>query len=444
MKFAFRASATTLSCVFLLSACGGGGGGDSSNGGESNSNTIFSSLQDIAEPVAPAVANSPQAAALADCAFNPARAQSCTLGQLPFIGTATATVTVDAVMTRVATSRPWMAQRLRELLQTLPPELLQMMKPVTAIVVGSKVRPAFYWSATGALYIDPQYLWTTPEELAEVNKTPDYRTDFGQALQFIAPSRYVKDNDYAFDSYSLDETHPRSIDDIKLQFASLILHELAHAGDFAPPRLLSSLPTDKPLLDVLNQVASQRISTRLYLTNPLRSTVLKDLGETLFRTGQTTAQQQALTAADIAREFSADRATDDYSYASQYEDAAMLTEEALMRLYYGVSRDIAVIAKPTVPNPTQADYIVTWGMRGRIGQEGVKQAAAQVVGELLPDNAKLVSAILELPAPTPMRAGASWWDNLVLDPLPATATATERRQSLAAQRPMAADLRKPY
>lgn len=439
MKFAIRASATTFSFLFLLSACGGGGGG---SGGETNGNTIFSSLKDIAEPVAPAVANGPQAAVLADCAFNPARAQSCTLGQLPFIGTATATVTVDAVMARVVTSRPWMAQRLRELLQTLPPELLQMMKPVTAIVVGSKVRPAFYWSATGALYIDPQYLWTTPEELAEVDKTPDYRTDFGQALQFATLWRYVKDDQRAYHAYSLHETDPRSIDDIKIQFAHLILHELTHAGDFAPPRLLSSFSTDKPLLEVLNQVAAQRISSRLYLTNPLRSTVLKGLGETLFRTGQTTAQQQALTATDVAREFSADRASDDYAYSSQYEDAAMLAEEALMRVYYGVSRDIAVTPKPTVQNPTGADYIVTWGVRGRIGQEGVKQAAAQVVGELLPD-ANVVPAILGLPAPTPMRVGASWWDNLVLGSQPATAT-TERPQSLDAAQPVAGDLLKPY
>lgn len=440
MKFAFRTSATTLSVLFLLSACGGGGGDSSS--GESSGNTIFSSLQDIAEPVAPAVADGPQAAALADCTFNTARAQSCTLGQLPFIGTTTATVTVDAVMARVVTSRPWMAQRLRELLQTLPPELLQMMKPVTAIVVGSKVRPSFYWSATGALYIDPQYLWTTPEELADVDKTPDYRTDFGQALQFATLWRYVKDDQRAYQAYSLDETNPRSIDDIRIQFAHLILHELAHAGDFAPPRLLSGFPTDKPLLEVLNQVAAQRISSQLYLTNPLRSTVLKGLGETLFRTGQTTAQQQALTAADVAREFAADRASDDYAYASQYEDAAMLAEEALMRVYYGVSRDLAVSPKPTVQNPTGDDYIVTWGTRGRIGQEGVKQAAAQVVSELLP-NSNVVPAILGLPAPTPMRVGASWWDNLVLGSQPATA-ATERPQRLGTAQPVAGDLLKPY
>jgi hypothetical protein len=427
----------------LLAACGGGGGGGGSSSTGTTGSTIFSSLQDITEPVAPAVANGPRAAALADCVLNAARAQSCTLGQLPFIGASTSTVTVDDVMARVVTSRPWMAQRLRELLQTLPPDLLQMMKPVTAIAVGGKVRPSFYWSATGALYIDPQYLWTTPEELADVDKTPDYRTDFGKDLQFATLWRYVKNNDRAYPSYSFYETQPRSIDDIKVHFASLIVHELAHAGDFAPPRLLANLPTDKPLLDVLNQVADQRISTQLYRTNPLRSTTLKALGTVLFQGGSPTAQQQALTAADVGVEFAADRASDDYAYASQYEDAAMLAEEALMRVYYGVSRDIAITPKPTVQNPMGADYIVTWGMRGRIGQEGVKQAAAQVVAELMP-NINLAPVILSLPAPTPMRVGASWTDNQMLDPLPATAATAERRQSLDTARPVVGDLLKPY
>jgi hypothetical protein len=443
MKSAFRLAATTLSFSLLLAACGGGGGGTSSTSNGDSGGTLFSDLKDLSEPVTPAVANGPQAAALADCVFNAARAQSCTLAQLPFIGASTSTVTVDDVMARVVTSRPWMAQRLRELLQTLPPDLLQMMKPVTAIVVGGKVRPSFYWLATGALYIDPQYLWTTPEELADVDKTPDYRTDFGQTLQFTTLWRYVKNNDYAYNGYSLNETDPRSIDDIKVHFAALIVHELAHAGDFAPPRLLANLPTDKPLLDALNQVADQRISTQLYRTNPLRSTTLKELGAVLFRGDRPTAQQQALTATDVSLEFSADRASDDYAYASQYEDAAMLAEEALMRVYYGVSRDIAVTPKPTRQDATGADYIVTWGTRGRIGQEGVKQAAAQVVAELMP-NINLAPAILGLPAPTPMRAGVSWTDNLVLDPLPATAATAERRQSLDTARPVAGDLLKPY
>ncbi len=445
MKFAFRATSGAATLLLLLAGCGGGGGG----GGEATSNdgggTGQSALQAYIEPVTPAVAGAPYAAALADCTFTAQRTTPCTLNQLPFIGLASsAPVTVDEVMARVVTSRPWMAQRLRELLQTLPADLLQMMKPVTAIVVASKIRPSFYWGATGAMYIDPVYLWTTPEELAEIDKTPDYRSDFGDALQFASLWRYVKGNDYAYNWYPLSYNGTRTIEDIRIPFASLMVHELTHAGDFSPPRLLASLRKDIPLPDALTQIADQRISSKLYRTSPLGSEMWIGLARVMFKGETPTAQQRALTAWDVSAAFSADRATDDYSYASQHEDVAMLAEEALMRIYYGVSRDFAISPRPTVQSPTAADYVITWGTRGRIGEEAAKQAAAQVVAELLP-GISLTADILAIPAPTPLPTGTSWQDSLALGRASAMAMGSaERRKDLDAGRPVAADILKPY
>jgi hypothetical protein len=475
MNPAFRLCALTLSAALLLAACGGGGGGGSAatnaptpgstnnratttdngstttgTGGTTTPTTgssdgILADLQPYIEPVAPAVASAPYAAALADCTFTTQRTTPCTLNQLPFIGIASSgAVTVDDVMARVITSRPWMAQRLRELLQTLPPDLLRMMQPVTAIVVASKVRPSLYWAVTGALYIDPAYLWTTPAELADVDKTPDYRTDFGDALQFASLWRYVKDNDYAYRWYPLTYTGTRSIEDIKLPFASLMLHELAHAGDFAPPRMLTILTRNIPLPDALGLDANQSISSTLYRSNPLRSSTWYGLAGVLYDGNTPTLQQRALTAADVSAEFSVDRATDDYAYASQQEDVAMLAEEALMRLYFNVSRDFAITAKPALDNPTAADFRITWGTRGRIGQPLAKQAAAQVVSQLLP-GLGLEPRILALPAPVPLPAGSTWQGSLALGASAAPAAGvTERMQSLGAGRPVEADIRKPY
>ena len=449
MKFAFRTTgAAAAAFLFLLTGCGGGGGGRgeaASNEGDGGSGTGESALKAHIEPVTPAVADAPYGAVLADCTFTAQRTTSCTLNQLPFIGlVSSAPVTVEDVMARVITSRPWMAQRLRELLHTLPGDLLQMMKPVTAIVVASKIRPSFYWGMTGAMYIDPMYLWTTPEEFADVDKTPDYRTDYGNALQFSTLWRYVKDDNYAYHPYPYKPDGTRTIEDIKVLFASLMVHELTHAGDFAPPRLLASLAKDKPLPDALAQIADQRISSTLYRTSPLDSDIWTGLARVLFDGQTATLQQKALTAWDVGPAFSADRATDDYSYASPHEDVAMLAEEALLRVYYGVSRDFAISAKPTVQNPSTADYVITWGTRGRIGEDAAKQAAAQVVAELLP-NIQLTPDILAIPAPTLLPVGASWQDSLVLGRDSAMAAGSaERRQSLNAGRPVAADILKPY
>lgn len=441
MKFAFRATGGAAALLLLLAGCGGGG----ETAGNDGTGTGQSALQAYIEPVTPAVANTPYAAALADCTFTAQLTTPCTLSQLPFIGLASsAPVTVDEVMARVVTSRPWMAQRLRELLQTLPADLLQMMKPVTAIVVASKIRPSFYWGSTGAMYIDPAYLWTTPEELAEIDKTPDYRTDYGNALQFATLWRYVKGNDYAYNWYPLTYNGTRTVEDIKIPFASLMVHELTHAGDFAPPRLLASLRKDIPLPDALTQIADQRISNTLYRTNPLDSGMWLNLARVLFDGETPTVQQRALTAWDVSAAFTADRASDDYSYASQHEDVAMLAEEALMRIYYGVSRDFAITPRPTVQNPTADDYIITWGTRGRIGEDAAKQAAAQVVAELLP-GISLTPDILAIPAPESLPVGASWQDSLALGRTSAMAAGSaERRQGLSTGRPVAADILRPY
>jgi hypothetical protein len=173
-----------------LSACG-----DAPSAGDAG---LPKPLKAMVEPVQPAVPTAPYAGVLADCAFNASRQTSCLLRTLPFLGQDHGLVSVDQIMARVATSKPWMAQRLRDVLQTLPPELLQMTRSTTAILIGSKVRPSFYYSGTGAIYLDPDFLWLTPEERATIDLTPDARGAFGASLQFRSIWRYVVDNDYAY------------------------------------------------------------------------------------------------------------------------------------------------------------------------------------------------------------------------------------------------------
>lgn len=440
-----RATAATLSGALLLAGCGGGGGSDGSGSGTGPVANAAppSTLQNIAETVSPAVAGGPYSAVLADCAFNPARATACTLGQLPFIGSTAETITVDDVMRRVVTSKPWMAQRVRELLLALPNELLQMLRPVTAIVVAGKIRPSFYWGMTGAIYIDPQYLWTTPQELADVDKTGDYRTTFGDGLQFATLWRYVKDGAYAYKIYPLTYTGSRTLDDIKLNFAHLLAHEATHAGDFVPPRLLAGLPLDKPLTTVLNQISDQSISTRLYQASPLTSPLWQALAGVMFLGNAPTQTQAALKASEVWTAFSLERATDDYAYTNAHEDAAMLAEEALMRMYFGVERDFAISPQPTALNPTAADYIVTWGTRGRIGQAESKRAAALVVSELFP-TLDFSAALAAIPAPKALPPGTSWKDSLVLNAGAGTPSNLEQPQGLDSERPIAADRLRPH
>lgn len=87
----------------------------------------------------------------------------------------------------------------------------------------------------------------------------------------------------------------------------------------------------------------------------------------------------------------------------------------MMLRHFDIDRDVAVANKPTVANPTSADYIVAWGVRNRLGAPQVKARARFVTAVLLPE-AQIDAFLDGLPAPTQMTVGASWLDNLVLGP----------------------------
>ncbi|MCY4012719.1 MAG: hypothetical protein OXG82_08400 [Gammaproteobacteria bacterium] len=70
-------------------------------------------------------------------------------------------------MSRVLVSHRWMGDSLQELLERLPGDVRMLARSLTAIVIASDIRPAYYWPRTGALYLDAEYFWRTPEERAK-------------------------------------------------------------------------------------------------------------------------------------------------------------------------------------------------------------------------------------------------------------------------------------
>lgn len=394
-----RRAGLLLSSTLLLAACGGGGGGSVDAG-------LPQPLGDIAQPVTPAVADAPFAKALGDCTFNPRRDTACQLTELPFLGQEATTVSVEQIMGRVAVTHPWMATRFREMLATQPPELLQMMRSVTAVIIGSKVRPSFYFPSTGAIYLDPESLWLTQAERATIDMTPDERIGFGNELQFRAIWRYVKDNDYAYDFYPASFNGSRTIDDIRIAMGRLLVHELTHAGDFMPPASLATLSRNQTAEAAILGQQSQWISEKLKRNQPLTSSTWTSLAQVLFANRTPTNEERSYTPAQAGQLIEPDRAADAYGYFTQYEDLAMLTEELLSFCFYGVQRDFA-----TSNRPTSGDFVVGWGMRGRVGVSTVNQAARFAVAELLP-AANFNSCYANLPAPVRLRSGATWTANL--------------------------------
>lgn len=364
---------------------------------------------------------SSHAAALEDCIYNARLSRSnpnnlCTLGRLPLLGQATlgAVPTVEQVMDRVLVSNDWMGEVFERFLREQDPhgDFRRMLGSVTAIVIGGRVRPAFYWSATGAIYLDAGYLWLTPEQRDTISEAPDPRSNNGALLNFATPWRYVKDNRHAVTSYPVAQRQTRPIAELGHDLGRLLYHELTHAADFLPPRVHAGLPSS---LRVYEAVPSTTASQLLHERLPFFSSEMQGLARVLSFGDAPNATQTAYRPADITTFFSRDRVNDDYSYSVatgatfSREDAAMLVEEGLMQLRYGVMRDFGVTNK-LLPDANSADLIVDWGQRGRIGDAAIKPRLQLVLAEVMPWVA--ASAVDQLAAPRQLRAGQTWGANL--------------------------------
>ncbi|MGI2258394.1 PKD domain-containing protein [Shewanella sp. GXUN23E] len=369
--------------------------------------------------VHPFSSQSPYANALSKCIYNTqVTLAQCTVNELPLIGQQTSTPDIDTIMDRVLVSHDWMGDNFKAFLQTKDPrgDFVHLLKSVTAVVISYDIRPSFYWVATGAIYLDPNDLWLTPAQRDTINEAPDYRTGFGNDLQFLMPWRYVKNNDYASQYFSPAVRVDRTLDDIEPDLASLLYHELAHANDFFPTSIHADI-SERTLYDafVRRNQQKQLISDQLTRDYPLRSEEMRALAQVRFMGETASNTQKAYLPADVTGFFSADIASDFYAYSTPQEDAAMLFEEAMMSHRLGIQRDVAVTNAPD--DATAATVIVDWGQRGRIGESSLEDRAALVLEQMIPgiDGPTLVR---NLPPPLPMRPGVSWGANLQLDPMP--------------------------
>jgi hypothetical protein len=392
----------------------------------------------LSSRVYPYVSGSAHAAALRDCIYTPAlsNATLCTLGRLPLLGAETRgeLPTVEQVMARVLVSNDWMGQRFEAFLreQDVHGDFRRLLNATTAIVIGGRVRPAFYWSATGAIYLDADHLWQTPAERDSVSEAPDPRSDYGNDLAYAMLWRYVQGNASVGGRPPVLERASRNSAALIPALGRLLYHELTHASDFLPPRVHLLLNTG---LRVYEAVPGNTASEQLRATLPFFSQQMVDLGRVQFFGVASTALQRGYQPADIVQFFSMDRVTDEYSYSMPVgqsvprEDTAMLAEEALMQLRHGVRRDVAVV--PQFLTGASADQPVTWGQRGRVGDAAIKPRVALVLTQTMP---WLPAGFADgLPAPLQLRAGLTWGQNLdqgalamgMVKPLSATERALE-------------------
>lgn len=381
-----------------------------------NDNAYFS---DRTAKVFPYHSNSPYAEHLVACVYSNKLTSSCTLAQIPLLAqevkSSSATPSIDNIMDRVVVSHQWMGDRFKDFLSNndINDDIKNLLRATTAIVIAYDVRPSFYWAATGAIYLDAENFWLTPQERDTINDAPDYRADFGNDLQFVMPWRYVKDNNYASKSYSKSSRVSRSPADGLYRLTSLMYHELAHANDFFPSNEWYLHDSKQRVLDAAR--SSNFESDQLAIALPLASQEMRDLAQVSFKGEIANQIQKNYQPSDIALYFRPDRATDFYAYSSLREDYAMLFEELMMQNRFDVIRDVAITNQPTGDNVSASDYIVTWGQRGRIGDDKLKDRVLFSASRVLPEFDSQAAMAL-VPKPIEMLNGSNWFDNLTISP----------------------------
>ena len=370
--------------------------------------------------VFPFVANSSYADVLVDCVYSNKInfARTCAFNTLPLIAHDTTTPTVDDIMDRVIVSHYWMGERFREFLENYDPynDFKNLLRANTAIVISYDIRPSYYWVVSGAIHLDANYFWMTPDERDTINQAPDYRASFGGDLNFAMPWRYVKNNNYTTTFISENDRVTRQPSDVLYSLTSLMYHELAHANDIFPSTSWSALNPEQTILSAAQQIADNSgfKSDQLNNTLPLLGEEMYALAQVRFQGVDASKTQNAYQPNDIKTFFSSEAAPQFYNYSSIREDYAMLFDGFMMKTRFDISRDVAITNAPKIANE---NYIVNWGQRGRIGDENIKPRVLYAVSHILPEVSDIENLVNNLPSPIMMNAGESWANNLNISPV---------------------------
>lgn len=355
--------------------------------------------------------NSDYKDAIERCVYTNQINRSCDFAELPLIGMENMNPTVNDIMDRVLVSHDWMGERFEDYLtnSVVGPDMLRLLRGVTAIVISYEVRPSFYWAVTGAIYLDADNFWVTPLERDTLNEIPDYRSGFGSDLSFIMPWRYVKDNDYyPAGRFPVAERLTRTFADVEADISWLMYHELGHANDFFPPSSWSQLSVNRSPLETINLASMSPDSDALDSTFPLRSDEMHALAQVNFGGNDATNEQRNIAPENVVNYFTPDLATGFYNYYTTREDYATLFEKFMMKYRLDADSDIAIVARDNNP-----EYLVTWGQRNRFNAPALQERVLFTVNRVLPEiDARLIQ--MSLPAPQSMRDNISWFDNLNL------------------------------
>jgi hypothetical protein len=328
--------------------------------------------------------NQADIARIKECAYIVEMDQSCKIGDAPLLGMVHSEVTIEDILNRTMATKLSHIEKFKYVLTKLPKEVITMFGAVNAIIISEKINPSFYIYSSATIYLSAAYFWTTPEEKKAALAIPDFRENFAAALMFEEFS-YFYDNDRK-DLYASMGKVERSVDELLLPLAKLLVHELAHANDYFPKSYYKSenIDLDETFqMDAEKRYTDKKIVSQTLATQ-LGSPLLLQMGQIMFR-GITASETDANTPGKVVYDsFANDVAADFYGYSSIREDLATLLDSALTFHFFKYNQYDLVIKYPT-PHfvvPDDFDYPIAGAIKNKFAAPNVRVRAEEAIGKI--------------------------------------------------------------
>ncbi|NRA66470.1 MAG: hypothetical protein HRU19_18425 [Pseudobacteriovorax sp.] len=283
----------------------------------------------------------------------------CNYATLPLISTDASPITRADVLDRTVATHRWMKERFSQMLDSYPDELVQMFRHVTAVVISKDARPSHYWTAHGAIILDPSGFWLTEDERATLSDLEDCR------------SQNFRKDELSFRVYSFDfvDDTPtfrleRSLESLSLRIGMLLAHELAHAMDYTAALGGNNLDGSRTLFQLIQQ-QNTILSSTLTQESPHDSDLLDQAAKYFFAGAEASQELLNATPSSIARDFEAGAGLKLYSYFNSREDFANLIEAHIARKYWNVSQSVAIVEPIDAQSNSCADRRLKWTQMNR-------------------------------------------------------------------------------
>lgn len=414
IKYSAR-KALILSAITLAGCNSGGGANVNPDGGQGVTSPIASNGDPTLATISPYQPSEIGAAAVT-CAKLTLQDKSCLMEDIQPLGSSVMTsVSIEEVKSRIVTSHPWMAESFIAALQQInDPDLLNLFKPLNAIVLSYDVRPSFYSAYTASIYIDPRYLWRNKSEWNSIYQQDDYRGKFQSEFITRSANRYIdpSNSDYVTWSNSFNEHSDytqRNAQMIAPGLYRLLAHELAHANDYLSAHNIQNL-ADSGRIYHDNMKNFKFLRKELYEAMPLTSTELRDAAWVAFHGYPMTDEIRQLTGEKAGSLFEGDGGAMFYAYSKSAEDVATLFEIFMMYKKYRAISDVAFVSIPTSSSSSCDDQKVQWGQRARLADKEVKQRALFVASRILQRDVSNELVSLQS-APIAMPLGQGWCES---------------------------------